>query len=350
MKETNANVPARTIGVDLATETSTYVLLGVDGETLEEGTFPTTAEGLDVTFDEMPETRIVLEASAQTPWVARRLKAMGHEVIVANPRRLHLISKSSRKTDRNDANTLARVGRVDPQLLHPIWVRDEKCLAIRAGLRARKQLVWSRTRLINLVRGECKVHGVRLGRWTSQAFAKKARPAIPEILRRSLLPVLDALEALSSQIHHYDRQIEQICEKELPETHLLRQVPGVGPQVALTYAVTIGDPRRFRDSRHVGAYLGLVPRVYQSGQSDPKLRITKEGDRDLRTLLVTAATHILRRSSPDSALKRCGRRIANRGNPRDRARARIAVARKLAVLLHRLWLTGEAYRPVPTAP
>ncbi len=349
MEETNASMPAQTIGIDLSDESSTYVVIGAEGNLLGEGKFPTTAEGLDSAFGEAPASRVVLEASTPTHWVARRLGKMGHEVIVANPRRLHLISKSARKTDRNDAQILARLGRVDPQLLSPIWLRDEKCLAVRAALRARKQLVWSRTRLINLVRAECKVHGVRLVGCTSSAFAKKAKPSIPEILRRSLLPILDTLAALTGQIRDYDKQIEQISEEEFPETRLLRQVPGVGPLVALAYAVTIGDPKRFRDSRHVGAYLGLVPRVYQSGMSDPNLRITKQGDRDLRALLVNAATYILRRSSPDSALKRCGRRIANRGNPRDRARARIAVARKLAVLLHRLWLTGEVYQPLPAA-
>ncbi len=347
MKKSSANVTARTIGIDLSQETSTYVAIGAEGDLLGEGKFPTTAEGIDSAFGEEPTSRMILEASGLTHWVARRLEGMGHEVIVANPRRLYLISKSARKTDRNDAHILARLGRVDPELLHPIWLRDEKCLAVRAALRARKQLVWSRTRLINLVRAECKVHGVRLAACSSPAFAKRAKPAIPEILRRSLLPILDTLDALTSQIRHYDKEIEQISEEEFPVTQLLRQVPGVGPLVALTYAVTIGDPKRFRDSRDVGAYLGLVPRVYQSGQSDPNLRITKEGDRDLRALLVNAATHILRPSSPDSALKRCGRRIANRGNPRDRARARIAVARKLAVLLHRLWLTGEVYQPLP---
>ena len=349
MKESNANMPARTIGIDLSQETSTYVALGADGDLLGEGKFPTTTEGIDSVFGELPRSRMILEASGVTHWVARQLEGMGHEVIVANPRRVHLISKSSRKTDRNDADILARLGRVDPGLLYPIWLRDAKCLAVRAGLRARKQLVWTRTRLINLVRAECKVHGTRLASCTSAAFAKSAKPAIPEILRRSLLPILDTLDALTKQIRHYDKEIEQISKEEFPVTQVLRQVTGVGPLVALSYAVTIGDPKRFHDSRHVGAYVGLVPRVYQSGQSDPHLRITKEGDRDLRALLVNAATHILRQSSPDSALKRCGRRIANRGNPRDRARARIAVARKLAVLLHRLWLTGEVYQPLPAA-
>jgi transposase len=267
-------------------------------------------------------------------------------VIVANPRQLSLISKSARKTDRNDARTLARLGRVDPRLLSPIYLRDEKSLAARALLGARKQLVETRTRLIAQVRAECKVHGVRLASASSAYFARKHRSAIPAILHDALLPLMDVLEALNERIDHYDERIEDLCKRQYPETRVLRQVRGVGAQVALAFVTSIVDPRRFRDSRNVGAYVGLVPRSFQSGTSDPNLRISKQGDGQLRTLLVNAATHILRRSSPDSSLKRFGRRIASRGNPRDKARARIAVARKVAVLLHRLWLTGEVYEPL----
>jgi transposase len=162
----------------------------------------------------------------------------------------------------------------------------------------------------------------------------------------ALLPLLEVLEHLTSQVRGFDKKIEDLSKLEYPQTDVLRRVRGVGPLVALAYVVTIGDPKRFEDSRNVGAYLGLVPRSYQSGASDPHLRISKQGDRMLRTLLVNAATHIMRRSSPDSSLKRLGKRIANRGNPRDRARARVAVARKLAVILHHLLRTGEVYEPL----
>lgn len=349
MDKTTPDMPAQTVGVDLSDETATFVTLAADGSIHAEGSFLMTTAGVGAFFEQLPPSRVVLEASTQTNWVARCGQALGHEMIVANPRRVHLISKSTRKTDRNDAHTLARLGRVDPKLLHPVWLRSEKNLATRAALKARGQLVRTRARLITLARSECKVQGVRLPTSATSAFAKTAPGRIPAILRDSLGPIFDVLRNLTEQIGRYDKLIQKLCEEEFPETGVLQQVSGVGPLVSLAFVLSIGDPRRFSDSRQVGAYLGLVPRVYQSGQSDPDLRISKEGDRDLRTLLVNSATHILRRSAPDTALKRSGRRIANRGNPRDKARARIAVARKLAVLLHRLLLTSERYEPLRAA-
>ncbi len=349
MKQTTTFVPARTIGIDLGDDSSKYCVLGADGEMIEESSLSTTAEALSAAFEKTPPSRIVLEACTQTHWVTRRLESMGHEVIVANPRQLPLISKSMRKTDRNDARILARVGRLDPSLLCPVELRDEKYLVVRTLLGARKKLVGTRTALINQVRIECKVHGVRLASCTSEVFAKRARVALPETLHMALLPVIEILDELALRIRAYDRKIDELSELEFPETQVLRRVRGVGPVVALAYVATIGDPKRFKDSRSVGAYVGLVPRSYQSGASDPNLRISKEGDRMLRTLLVNAATHIMRRSSPDSSLKQLGKRIANRGNPRDKGRARIAVARKLAVILHHLLKTGEVYEPLAGA-
>lgn len=349
MKQSSVQVPSQTIGIDLSDETASFCAVDAAGEVRQEGSVPMTAEGLEEQFGDRESCRIVLEASTQSHWVARCLQELGHEVIVANPRQLHLISKSARKTDRNDARTLARIGRLDPKLLRPVYQRSERSLTVLALLRARKQLVWTRTRLITLIRAESKVHGHRLPTCSPEAFVKRVQEAIPTVLQSALNPILDELESLNGHIRHYDREIERLGRHEFPQTRVLRQVRGVGPLVALGYVATLDDPRRFPDSRQVGAYLGLTPRAYQSGQRDPNLRISKHGDRELRTLLVNAATHIMRRSSPDSDLKRHGKRIASRGNPRDRARARVAVARKLAVLLHRLWVTAEIYEPLRAA-
>jgi transposase len=345
MKKSTVEVPAQCIGLDLGDESSTYCVLDGEAKVVREGMLPTTRDALTAIFSVIDPSRFVLEASRHSHWVGKHLRAMGHEIIVANPRQLHLISKSTRKSDRNDAHLLARMGRIDVDLLQPVHERSDECLAARGLLKARHQLVRTRTRLVVFIRGSLKVFGCRAPGCAAEVFHLRARKTLPANLRSSLEPLLDTLETLSAQIERYDKEIER-QGRALPQTGVLGQVWGVGPLISLAYAVTIEDPRRFSSSRAVGAYVGLTPRSYQSGASDPRLPISKQGDGMLRSLLVTAATHILRSSAPDSDLKRLGRRLAKGGTPRDKARARIAVARKLAVLLHRLWLTGEVYQPL----
>lgn len=345
MKKSTVEVPAQCIGLDLGDESSTYCVLDGEARVVREGVVPTTRDALTAVFGAIESCRVVLEATRHCHWVSKHLRAMEHEVIVANPRQLHLISKSSRKTDRNDAHLLARMGRIDVELLQPVHERSDACLAARTLLKARHQLVGTRTRLVVFIRGSLKVFGCRAPGCAAEVFHLKARQALPVVLRPALEPLFDTLERLSVQIKHYDQEIKRLCETS-PQTGVFGQVYGVGPLISLAYAVTIEDPRRFSSSRTVGAYVGLTPRSYQSGASDPRLPISKQGDGMLRSLLVTAATHIMRPSAPDSDLKRLGRKLAKGGTPRDKGRARIAIARKLAVLLHRLWLTGEAYQPL----
>ncbi len=210
---------------------------------------------------------------------------------------------------------------------------------------ARSQLVMTRTRLINLVRFEAKVVGRPICRCSPEIFHRRARTELTDTLRSALEPLLDVLAEIQERIRSYDREVSRLCLQEYPETRVLRQVQGVGALVALTFVATIDDPSRFTRSRSVGAYAGLTPRSYQSGDRDPQLRISKAGDGELRRLLVGAAAYVMRKSSPDCDLKRHGLRIARGNSKRDRARARVAVARKLAVLLHRLWIHGEVYDP-----
>ncbi len=333
------------IGIDLGDRESTYCLLDENGDILDQGSVQMNRMAFTELFGDWPAVRAVLEASCQSQWVARCLEEMGHEVIVANPRQVHLISKSDRKSDRNDAVVLARVGRIDPELLRPVKTRSAKSATIRALLSARSQLVSARTRMINLVRFEAKVVGSRIPKCSADSFHHRARPHLPESFRTALEPVLDVLAEIQTRIRTYDREVLRLCSKEYPETRVLRQVRGVGALVALTYVVTIDDPARFTRSRSLGAFLGLTPRSYQSGGRDPQLRISKAGDGELRRLLVGAAAYAMRKASPDCDLKRYGLRVAGGNSKRDRARARVAVARKLAVLLHRLWLNGEVYDP-----
>jgi transposase len=165
-------------------------------------------------------------------------------------------------------------------------------------------------------------------------------------LDHALGPILEQIGALTQRIRDYDRQLETISKERYPETELLRQVEGVGPLTALTLVLTLEDPYRFEKSRSVGAYLGLVPARDQSGDRDPQRRISKEGDELLRRLLVSGAHYILGPFGSDSDLRRHGQKIATRGAKNSKKRAVVAVARKLAVLLHSLWISAEVYEPL----
>lgn len=348
MKQVSVKVPARSIGLDLGDDSSSYCILDGRAQVVREGSIETSRRGLDELMVGQPACRIVLEASRQSHWTSKHLRSLGHEVIVINPRRLQLISESVCKTDRNDARLLARVGRLDVGILQPVHEKSDESLASRMLLRGRSQLVRTRTRIITLVRGSLKVFGIKVPTCSTEVFDDRARRLIPKLLRPALDPLLETLADLKQHIECYDHEIARTSDKRFPQTALFQQIHGVGPLVALSFITAIEDPKRFKSSRTVGAYLGLTPRSYQSGKSDPRLRITKQGDGMLRSLLVTAATHILRRSAPDCDLKRYGKRVSRGGTPRDRGRARIAVARKLACLMHRLWLTGEVYQPLRT--
>ena len=345
MDQTTVNVPTRTIGIDLGDLESVYCVTDAEGGVLAEGSVPTTHDGMSC-FEALSPSRMVLEACGQSHWISKSLRAQGHEVFVANPRKLRMISENSRKNDKNDARMLARIGRLDPGLLSPVEERDDECLGVRSLIHSRQQLVQLRTRFVTFVRTQVKLYGHRVPTCSASCFHKRAGEHIPTELRTALTPILEMLEELHSRLGVLDKEVERLCAETYPQTALFRQIRGVGPLVALAYVATIGDPKRFRDSRSVAPYLGLVPRMRQSGASDPKLRISKEGDRLMRTLLVASATYIMRRTSPDTALKRMGHRIGKSGTPRDKGRARIAVARKLSVVLHRMWLTGEVYEPL----
>jgi len=346
MDETSRLQPELTIGVDLGDRHSHLCTLDRDGEVLEEARIATTPTAMRRRFEAVPRCRLVLEVGTHSPWTSRLLDSCGHEVVVANPRRVRLIADADDKQDRTDAEQLARLGRVDPKLLRPIRHRGVDCQRDRAGLRSRTALVRARTQLVNHLRGIVKAFGARLRGCSTESFHKQAPAQIPPELRTALQPVVDVLATLSRTIRAYDRQLEQMATKQYPETTVLRQVPGVGPLTSLSYVLTLEDPDRFPRSRTVGAYLGLTQRRRQSGAQDPELRISKRGDPELRRLLVSAAQYTLGPFGPDTDLRRWGLALAARDQKNAKRRAVVAVARKLAVLLHRLWMTGETYEPL----
>jgi transposase len=332
-------------GVDLGDKHSYLTILDPDGQVIEETRLPTTRASFQHKFSALQPCRIAMEVGAHSRWASHLLRRLGHDVLVANARKLRAIYHNPRKGDRVDAETLARLARLDPELLSPIHHRSPQAQADLAVLRSRDAIVRCRTLLINHARDIVKASGSRLPSCTADSFAHKVAPDIPEPLRPALAPILDTIASLTQQIKSYDQTAEKLCSERYPETKLLRRISGVGPLTSLAFILTLEKPDRFRRSREVGPAIGLIPRRDQSGDHDPQLRITKTGNSYLRRLLVSSAQYILGPFGPDCDLRRWGLKLAERGGKNAKKRAVVAVARKLAVLLHRLWKTGEVYDP-----
>jgi transposase len=271
-----------TIGIDLGDQYSHFCALDSTGEILEEGRMKTTKAAFEQRFKATSPMRIAIEASTHSPWISILLKEAGHEVIVANPRKLRMIFQSDSKNDRFDASQLARVARLDPKLLYPVEHRRHQARVDQGIIKSRDSMVCARTRLVNHVRS----------------------------------------------IRKFGRLIESMGREQYPETTTLRQVNGVGAITAQSFVLTLDDPTRFKSSRSVGAFLGLRPKQDQSGERNPELRITKAGNRDLRRLLIQCAQYILGPFGKDSDLRRFGEAIAARGGKVAKRRALVAVARK----------------------
>lgn len=343
-----------TIGLDLGDKNSSYCILSEQGEILLESTLPTTKAGLGQVFEGMARCRIAIEVGTHSPWVSRYLAQLGHEVITSNARHVAYIGKSSRKNDRMDARKLAQLARYGAELLSPIRHRGEEAQADLAVLRGRDQLVRSRNRILCSVRGMAKSQGERLKPCAPERAGVELVADRSAAIQEFAEPMLQAVEQLNQQIGVYDQKIAAM-EGRYPETTLLKQVYGVGTLIALAFVLTIEDPARFQYSREVGPYLGLVRKQRDSGESQPELGISKEGDKMLRWLLVQGAHTILRRGGADSDLRRWGMAMLEPGGPEQKQKGLrkgckkkvvVAVARKLAVLLHRLWATGEVYDPL----
>jgi transposase len=359
---------ATAAGLDVSDRTCALCIVREDGEVAFRATFRTTRDALAEMFQHRPPIRIALEVGTHSRWISRALAAWGHEVIVANARKLRLIFENDNKRDPVDAEILARFARADPKLLFPIHHRSESRDRALAVVRARDPLVRARVLLVNHVRGAVKPLGARIAPCSTETFGQKAAAQLPRELADVLQPVLDQITALTHTIRTFDRQIEKLATVSFPETAPLRQIPGVGALTALAFVLTLDDPARFDNARAVGAYLGLRPRRGQSGHEDPQLRITKAGDPYLRALLVQSAHYTLGRFGPDSDLRRWGLRLAKQSPPasgetstvpkRKRARsdqvakkkAVVAVARKLSAILYRLWVDQVDYEPLRAPP
>lgn len=343
--ESGKDKPAITVGLDLGDRYSRYCLLNQEGEVIEEGRIQSTEAAFRRHFEDEPRQRIALECGTHSPWVSRLLKTLGHQVIVANARKIPAITTSESKNDRNDAELLARFAAHDPKLLSPVRHRSLERQQDLNLIQARSTLVRARTMIVNALRGLVKSAGGRLPACSTESLPVRVRASIPPALTIVALPLLEQIALLNRQIDSMDEQIEKLAVR-YPEIRVLRTVPGVGPVVAAAYVLTLDRPDA-AGNRSAGAFLGLRPKQSQSGESDPQRRISKTGDRYLRSLLVQSAQYILGRFGPDSALRRWGLKLAAGGGKRGKKRAIVAVARKLAVLLHSMWCSGQHFQPFP---
>jgi transposase len=347
MSDTRQEISARiTVGIDLGDRYSEFCVLDQNGTVVDDGRLRTTQDAFRRYFGGSAPMIVVIEVGTHSPWASRLLEECGHEVLVANARKVRLIYASDNKTDKVDAESLARLGRLDPKLLAPIRHRGAEAQADLATIRSRDCLVRSRTQLINHVRGVVKAAGGRLPSSSAVSFPSKVVEHIPVELSDTLKPVLGMIDTLSDQIRRADRRIEHLANERYPETKRLRQIAGVGPITALCFVLTLEDPTRFPNSRSVGAYLGMCPRRRDSGAHSPQLRITKGGDTMLRRLLVNSAHYILGPFGPECDLRTWGLKLAARGGKNAKKRAVVAVARRLACVLHSMWVNDTDYEPL----
>jgi transposase len=332
------------VGCDLGDKTTTLCLLDDSGQVVRRSEVETSRAPLVSYFRSLPRTQVVMEVGTHSPWVSAAVDAMGHRAIVINPHQFKLLSQSRRKSDANDAELLARAARADLQLVRPIQHRKESTRSQLAVLRTRDILVRTRATLVNHVRGMLKSFGVRAPKSDTPNFALRVKDVVPDELQPALEPILEQLESLTLRVKKLDTQLEDIAAAD-DTVARLRTIPRVGIVTALTFKLVIEDAKRFKKSRDVGAYLGLTPARHQSGESDPRLGISKSGDALTRRLLVQCAQQLLFKNAPDCALSRAGKLLLKQGKPRNVAAT--AVARKLAGLMHLLWARGQDFVAFP---
>ena len=333
-----------TIGMDLGNRKHTVCALDQTGNVLWRKDVANTPEALKPFFEENAGATVAMETGLCCRWVSALAKSCGCDALVGNARKLAAIWQSKQKNDENDALLIAELARASRRLFHPVELRDDARHEMVQLIELREVAVSQRTQAVNSVRGLCKAHGVFIPKCDASCFHKVAADAIPDGMAWKFKPMLRHLKEVAATIKRYDAMLEEYAQKHFKEeVELLRTVPGVGPITSCAFVALIADPGRFGSARDAGAYFGLTPGQDKSGDKDAPKHITKTGSALMRHLLVTAANHILRASSPDTALKRHGERICARGGKVARRKAKTAVARKLAVVMLAMLKSGKAY-------
>ena len=332
-----------TIGIDLGDRKHQVCVLDRDGEVVEGKAIGSDRDALRTLARRFPGARVIIECGMQSPWTSRFLLDLGMEVIVANPRKVRAIWQAERKSDKRDAEMLARLGRVDPKLLKPIKHGSAEAQQELLSIKMRDALVRQRVNIISAIRFTLKSLGHRVSNPGTARFHKVVLEQVPAECVALIEPMVEVLAEMGEQIKRFDGLIKRAAEAH-PVARHLQQIVGIGPITALYFVHKIEDPGRFARARDVGAYLGLCPKRDQSGDCDKQLRISKTGDAFLRRLLVSAAQYILGHFGKDCALREFGLRLSERGGQRAKKKAVVAVARKLGVLMLSLWKSGEDYQ------
>ena len=333
-------------GLDVSLEQTSVCVVDETGAVVLEHRAATEPETIAAVLAALPRApaRVLLETGGLTPWLWHELSARGLMVHCIDARRAKArLALRPAKTDRNDARGLAEIARMG--WYANVWVKSLDHHALRAKLAARAKLVATVRDLGNQLRGLLRAFGLRLGKGKGRAFEQRVLTLVANC--PALQPVADALlaarRAVRAEVERLDRVLLREARRDATCQRLMT-VPGVGAITALAYQSTIEAPSRFRRAREVGAYVGLVPRRHQSGELDRSGRISKQGDALLRGYLYEAATVLLTRLQRACALRSWGRALAERIGMK---KARVAVARKLAVLLHHLWIRKEDFRWTP---
>ena len=362
IKNTPDPQTAAFIGIDLGDTKHAICITDKLGKIIAEYSIPNTRKQIEKLALEYPKALFAMEVGTHSPWISRQLQKHGLEVIVANARKLRAIYTNERKSDLLDARMIAKLARVDPDLLYPIYHCSEDTQTDFLTIKMRNTLVEQRVNIVNAIRGSLKALGIRIPQATTVGITNVARPYLekhhPEALP-SMTPMLDILDELKAKIKQFDKSIDQIIATKYEAAQLIQQIGGVGPITALTFVLTIERAERFENPRDVGAYIGLVPRRDQSGNTDKELPISKTGSRYLRKLLVQCAQYNLGHFGQDSDLRRYGENIyltrnaknsnGKKGSRAAKRKAVIAVARKLSVLMLTLWQRECNYEPLLNA-
>ena len=330
------------VGLDVSKEETAYCVKGADGRILAQGKVATDPDALFAVLKKhcVCPKRIVMETGTQSGWLSRELRKRGLPVVCVDARRAHAVLRlQHNKTDANDAAALAEIARLG--FFRAVAIKSEAAQADRVLVKARARLVSGCRGLENALRGLLASMGLRFPKGVGK-FARRVRALVSDRPDLACVaePMLSAREALMESIAALDREVADRA-KQRPACRLLMSAPHVGPLTALTYCATIDEAGRFAKSRAVGAYLGLASRRWQSGEVDYGGRISKMGDSLLRSLLYEAANSLLTRVGRAHPLKDWARKLKKRTSHR---KACVALARKLAVILHKMLITGEPFR------